>query len=278
MRKPVRLVLVAALGVGAACTKPKPEQEVTPAAAATPAPDRTPPSDAEKSATGLASKVSKPGSGDKRPKPYDKVRVNFTFWNERGKLADSSAKLGGPVTWELKGIIVGLAEGLQLMRVGEQRRLWVPDELGYPGRPGFPRGNSVYDLELLEIIDGVPPQPAPPDVAAAPSDATRTSSGLAYKFLTKGGGSEKPNAWDRVTIHFTGWTEDGAMFESSRSRERPEIYDLPKVMPGWQEALPLLAVGDSMRVWLPEALAYRGTPGAPRGNVVFDLELVSIQR
>jgi len=209
---------------------------------------------------------------------HDKVRVNFTFWNEKGKLANSSEKLGGPVTWELSSVIIGLAEGLTLMRVGEQRRLWVPDELGYVGRPGYPRGNSVYDIELLEIIDGVPPQPAPADVAGAPKGAVKTASGLAYKFLEKSGGGEKPRPWDRVTIHFTGWTADGAMFDSSRSHERPATIDLPTVIPGWQQVLPSMSIGDSVRAWIPEALAYQGRVGEPKGQVVFDLELVSIQR
>ncbi|HKP60947.1 MAG TPA: FKBP-type peptidyl-prolyl cis-trans isomerase [Polyangiales bacterium] len=279
MQKLSRVVLIAALGWGAACSKTPTKQEAARSAPKPDAsPDRTPPADAEKSPTGLASKLTKAGTGDKRPAAYDTVRVNFTFWNERGKLADSSAKQGGPVTWKLSEVIVGLAEGLGLMRVGEQRRLWVPDELGYVGRPGYPRGNSVYDIELLEIIDGVPPQPAPPDVAGAPSDAPQTSSGLAYKLLTQSGGTQKPNPWDRVTIHFTGWTTDGAMFDSSRSRKRPEIYDLPKVIPGWREAIPLLSVGDSVRLWVPEALAYQGREGEPKGSVVFDIELVSIQR
>jgi FKBP-type peptidyl-prolyl cis-trans isomerase len=272
------LVLAAALALGSACTKAPPKQEVAASAPKPDAsPDRTPPADAEKRPSGLASKMLKAGSGGKRPEPHDKVRLNFTFWNEKGKLANSSEKLGGPVTWELAAVIVGLAEGLQLMQVGEQRRLWVPDQLGYVGRPGYPRGNSIYDIELLEIIDGVPPQPAPPDVAAAPSDATKAASGLAYKLLGKSGG-EKPNPWDRVTIHFTGWTADGVMFDSSRSRERPEIFDLPKVIPGWREALPLLSIGDSMRVWVPQVLAYQGRLGEPKGTVVFDLELVSIER
>jgi FKBP-type peptidyl-prolyl cis-trans isomerase len=273
-------VFVAALGLCTGCGGKAPAEPARAQAAPKPdaSPDRTPPADAEKRASGLASKVTKAGTGDERPELHDKVRVHFTFWNEKGKLANSSEKLGGPVTWELTGVVVGLAEALQLMRVGEQRRLWVPDELGYPGRPGFPRGNSVYDIELLEIIDGVPPQPAPPNVAAAPRDAITTSSGLAYEMLTQGARSEKPNPWDRVTVHFTGWTTDGAMFESSHSRGRPSIFDVPKVMPGWREALPLLAVGDRMRIWVPEALAYQGRVGEPKGTVVFDLELVAIQR
>ena len=235
------------------------------------------PADAEKSATGLASKVQKPGSGEKRPAAHDKVRLNFSAYNAKGELSDSSEKRGGPVTFEVTGVIAGWTEALQQMRLGEQRRLWIPDHLTYPGRPGPPRPLAVFDLELLEIIEGKLPRPAPSDVAAVPADATKTSSGLAYKFLTKSAGDEKPNAWDRVSIHYVGWSTSGAMVESSRG-EQPSIFDVGNVMPGWREVLPLLSVGDSARLWLPEALAHQGRVGEPRGPLVFDIELVSLER
>jgi len=274
-----RVVLLVALVLSAGCDEGRRADERTASESKPePAPEKSPPADAEKTASGLASKVKKPGTGDERPQAHDKVRVRFTGWNEKGKLVDSSEKRGGPEVFALTGVIAGWREALQLMRVGEQRRLWIPDELVYPGRPGFPRGMSVFDIELLEIIEGTPPLPAPADVAAAPADATKTSSGLAYKLLAKGGRDDKPNAWDRVTIHHTGWTSDGAMFESSRTREKPSVFDLGKVMPGWREALQLLSVGDRARLWVPEALAYRGRVGEPRGTVVFDIELLSIER
>ena len=61
----------------------------------------------------------------------------------------------------------------------------------------------------------VQPIPAPPDVAAPPADATKTASGLASKVLQKGTGDKKPGATDMVTVHYTGWTTDGKMFDSS---------------------------------------------------------------
>jgi hypothetical protein len=52
------------------------------------------------------------------------------------------------------------------------------------------------------------PIPAPADVAAAPADAQKTSSGLASKVLQPGKGDKKPAATDLVTVHYTGWTTD----------------------------------------------------------------------
>ena len=56
---------------------------------------------------------------------------------------------------------------------------------------------------------------APEDVAAPPADAITSASGLAYKVLSKGTGTEKPSAEAKVTVHYTGWTTDGKMFDSS---------------------------------------------------------------
>jgi FKBP-type peptidyl-prolyl cis-trans isomerase len=239
--------------------------------------EQTIPLDAEHSDSGLISKLLVPGSGDKRPGAQDKVRLNFTAWNAKGEVVDGSEKRGGPVTFEVTGVIAGWTEALQQMRVGERRRLWIPDQLVYPGRPGFPRPLALFELELLEILEGRAPPPAPADVAAAPARAIKTRSGLAYAFLTKGPGGDKPKAWDRVGLHHAGWTSAGAPLESS-PLERAAVFDVSGVMPGWTEALQLLSVGDKVRVWIPEALAHQGRVGQPRGALVFDLELASIER
>ena len=63
--------------------------------------------------------------------------------------------------------------------------------------------------------DDIPP---PADVKAPPADAEKTASGLASKVLTPGTGKEKPAAADTVKVHYTGWTTDGHMFDSSVKR------------------------------------------------------------
>lgn len=235
------------------------------------------PADAETSPSGLVWKVLEPGRGEARPGLRDKVRIDFTAYNGKGEISDGSAKRGGPTVFELEGVIAGWSEALQQMRVGEQRRIWSPDHLTYPGRPGPPRPPAVFDLTLLEIIPGHVPPPAPADVARAPADAIKLASGLAYKRLTRAASAAKPNAWDRVTLHYAGWRADGAPIEST-APERPARFDIPDVMPGWRALLPLLAVGERVRAWIPETLAYQGRTGEPTGNVVFELELVAIER
>ena len=120
--------------------------------------------------------------------------------------------------------------------------------------------------------------PAPPDVASAPKDATKTSSGLATKVLTKGTGSAHPGPEDRVQVHYTGWTTDGEMFDSSITRGQPATFGVSQVIKGWTEALQLMVVGEKRRVWIPADLAYGKSPrgGAPQGDLVFDVERLEV--
>jgi peptidylprolyl isomerase len=266
-------------------TSGAPKEETKPPPAAEegtdiPAPPdvKAPPADAQKTASGLASKVLAPGSGDKKPTEFDKVKVHYTGWTTDGKMFDSSVKRGTPATFGVKGVIPGWTEGLQLMTAGEKRRLWIPESLAYKGRPGSPAGMLVFDVELIEIIAGFAPDPAPPDVAAAPADAKKTKSGLASKVLQPGTSKDKPNVWDKVTVVYTGWTTNGEMFDTSKKRDKPTSFELNKVIPGWTEGVGLMTVGEKRRLWIPEELAYKGRPGAPQGMLVFDVELVSIER
>ncbi|MFK7990141.1 MAG: FKBP-type peptidyl-prolyl cis-trans isomerase [Sandaracinaceae bacterium] len=117
---------------------------------------------------------------------------------------------------------------------------------------------------------------APPDVAAPPSTATRTPSGLAYRRLAGSGGGVHPSPEARVRVHYTGWQTDGTMFDSSVTRGRPADFPLRGVIDGFSEMIQLMSVGDRVRVWIPESLAYRGRPGAPAGMLVFEIELIEI--
>src|SRR5690606_7877385 len=109
--------------------------------------------------------------------------------------------------------------------------------------------------------------PAPEDVASPPADATVTESGLAYIILEDGGSNTRPRVEDTVTVHYTGWTTDGQMFDSSVLRGEPATFPLNQLIQGWQEAIPLMSVGDKFRFWIPGRLAYDNStrPGAPKG-------------
>ncbi len=246
-------------------------QTVTLKAIPPPADVGTPPSDATKTASGLASKVIAPGSGKDRPTPADFVTVNYTGWTTDGKMFDSSIARGATATFRVSGVIPGFSEGIQLMVPGEKRRLWIPEALAYKAQPGKPAGTLVFDVELVEV-----PNRAPADVKAAPKEATRTVSGLSYVVLKEGTGGRHPKSSSTVTVHYTGWTTDGKMFDSSVVRGQPATFRVDGVIPGWTEGLQLMVEDQKTRFWIPESLAYKGQ-SSPYGMLVFDVELIKVQ-
>jgi FKBP-type peptidyl-prolyl cis-trans isomerase len=255
----------------------------TSGAAPIPPPDdvAAPPDDAEKTASGLASKVLRPGKGATHPAKTDVVTVHYTGWTTDGKSFDSSMSRGKPVTFPLDRVIAGWTEGVQLMVAGEKRRFWIPEELAYKGKEGRPAGMLVFDVELISFnAPGPKPTPADPtkapdDVKRPPSDAQRTASGLSYKVLKRGSGSDHPLSTSSVTVNYSGWTTDGKLFDSTVTQGRPATFRLNRVIPGWTEGLQLMVEGEKRRFWIPESLAYAGQ-GPVSGDLVFDVELIKI--
>jgi peptidylprolyl isomerase len=235
-----------------------------------------PPGDAAKTASGLASKVLKPGTGKDHPARTDMVTVHYTGWTTDGKMFDSSRTgANSPVTFPLDKVIAGWTEGVQLMVPGETRRLWIPEPLAYQGRRD-PKGMLVFDVELISVAKPPTPPETPADVKAPPADAKRTASGLAYRVLKPGTGARHPSARSQVTVHYSGWTTDGKMFDSSVTRGEPATFPLDGVIAGWTEGVQLMVEGEKTRFWIPQALAYKGQ-SPPYGMLVFDIELLKAQ-
>jgi peptidylprolyl isomerase len=253
--------------------------------AAPPAPSdvgEAPPAEASRTPSGLAWKLlSKPQKGA-HPGPHDRVTINFTGWTPGGQVIDSSIPDGEPRTYTMDDLTKGLSEALGLMAKTERRRLWIPAALASSGRPRArgPASAAVFDVELVDFVKMPEPMPVPEDVDAPPADAKRTPSGLAYKILKHGSAKVHPTVNDTVEVHYSGWTPDGHLFDSSLRRGKPVSFRLSGVIKGWTEGVQLMVVGDRARFWIPSALAYGDKPsqeGAPAGPLVFDVELVSIR-
>ena len=240
------------------------------------------PSDAEVTASGLASRVLTAGTGIESPAAADTVTVHYSGWTTDGNLFDSSVERGEPTSFPLNRVIKGWTEGLQLMGIGEKRRFWIPADLAYGENPGGgrPGGLLVFDVELLGIEKAPEPPKVPEDVAAIPESAEVRDSGLASRRLSDGTGSTHPTKADMVTVHYSGWTTDGEMFDSSVMRGSPATFGLGQVIPGWTEGVQLMVEGEKRRFWIPAKLAYGENPqgGAPAGTLVFDVDLIKIGR
>jgi peptidylprolyl isomerase len=131
-------------------------------------------------------------------------------------------------------------------------------------------------VAMMPLVALAQALPAPSDVKAPPKDAKKTPSGLAYKVVKAGTGKQHPTAANAVTVHYTGWTTDGKMFDSSVTRGEPATFPLNRVIAGWTEGVQLMVEGEKTRFWIPENLAYKGQR-PPLGMLVFDVELIKIQ-
>ena len=104
--------------------------------------------------------------------------------------------------------------------------------------------------------------------------------GLQYKVLVSGKGPQ-PKPGDTVSAHYKGTLTDGTEFDSSYSRGKPLTIGVLNVVPGWQEALTNMHVGDKWELYIPSQLGYgeRGSPPKIGANatLVFEMELLGIE-
>ena len=105
-----------------------------------------------------------------------------------------------------------------------------------------------------------------------------TASGLQYQIIKEGNGP-KPMKTDTVSTNYTGTLIDGTVFDSSEKQGKPVSFPVGAVIPGWTEALQLMAKGSKWKLFIPSDLAYgeHGPPGIGSNQVlIFDIELVAI--
>lgn len=244
-----------------------------------------PPKRAKRSESGLAWTVLKKGKGKAHPGKFDTVTMNYTGWTPDGRMFDSSARRGGPLTVALNRVIYGFSEGIQMMTPGEKRRLWIPGKIAYgeeaPGvetLPQQPLGMLVFDVELVSFEKAPEPPGAPQDVGAIPADATSSDSGLAWRVLEEGTGTDHPTSRSVVEMVYTMWTTDGEVVESSVLRGGVDTVGISLLVPGWTEAMGLMVEGERRLLWIPENIAFQGAPQRVAGMVVVDVKLVQIRR
>ncbi len=236
-----------------------------------PAELKNPPAAAERQDNGLITMKLADGTGTRKPTASDLVKIRYTVWKSNGTLVQH-VEPPQSVMLAVSKMIPGWGMAAQQMVEGERRRVWIPASLSGGKLEGD--DSMMIDTELVEILD--PPAKAPADVAAPPEDAKKTPSGLAYKVLREGDGIRHPNARSSVTVHYTGWTVDGKMFDSSILRGQPSTFGLDQVIRGWTEGLQLMVAGEKTRFWIPSRLAYGNDRSKPQGMLVFDIELIGI--
>lgn len=161
-------------------------------------------------------------------------------------------------------------ESLEIVRVGAEAEAWNALE-AFTTFKGSGEGRLAEEKAK---------QAAELDKVAAGFE--ETASGLRYKIINKGNGA-KAESGNNVSVHYEGSLLSGQVFDSSYKRNEPIDFQLGvgQVIPGWDEGISLLQIGDKARFVIPSDLAY-GSAGAggvipPNATLIFDVELMGIK-
>jgi FKBP-type peptidyl-prolyl cis-trans isomerase len=175
---------------------------------------------------------------------------------------------------EGQDIVDTIAQGdaldtLEIVRVGEEAQAWDAveafKEFSSSGEKRIAAAKAAQAAELDKIAAGF----------------EETASGLRYKMIQEGKGTQAEQG-NKVSVHYEGSLLSGQVFDSSYKRSEPIDFQLGvgQVIPGWDEGIALLKVGDKARFVIPSDLAY-GAAGAggvipPNATLIFDVELMGV--
>ena len=160
-------------------------------------------------------------------------------------------------------------DSLEIVRVGSEAKSWDAvkafDTFSKSGEERLAAAKAAQAAELDKVSAGF----------------EETATGLRYKLIQEGNG-KKAESGKEVSVHYEGSLLSGQVFDSSYKRSAPIDFQLGvgKVIPGWDEGIALLKVGDKARFVIPSELAY-GSAGAggvipPNATLIFDVELMGV--
>ena len=110
---------------------------------------------------------------------------------------------------------------------------------------------------------------------AAKPDVKTLPSGLQYQVIKMGAG-KKPLPTDSVVVHYRGRQVDGHEIDSSYLDNKPEIYQVSEVMPGWREALQLMPEGSEWELYIPSKLAYGKRGPLENQTLIYQIKLLAV--
>jgi peptidylprolyl isomerase len=179
-------------------------------------------------------------------------------------------------------VIAGWDEGIAHLPLGSKARLIIPPELGYGDRGAGaqipPGATLVFDVDLVDILPSPPESPTEVDE----SDYIVTESGVKYYDIEEGDG-RVPNLGEEITVHYTGWLEDGTRFDSSllQGQPIPFVLGTGQVIAGWDEGFTDMKIGGKRQLIIPPELAFgeAGSGGGvipPNATLIFEMELLDV--
>lgn len=175
---------------------------------------------------------------------------------------------------EGQDVVDSVAQGdemsVEILRVGETAEKWNAVEAFRTFEGSRAKREEEEKKKQQELMDQI----------AAGFD--ETESGLRYKIIQNGDGKQATKG-AMVSVHYKGQLIDGTVFDSSYKRKQPIDFavGVGQVIPGWDEGILLLKVGDKARFVIPSNLGYgaRGAGGVipPNATLIFDVELMNVK-
>lgn len=151
-----------------------------------------------------------------------------------------------------------------------------------PHRDSSPAtSTSAPDASPSPDASGSPTSDAPVPPAKGEVGKEKGPGGMTYTIVTKGDDKKTVAKGDVVKAHYTGWLTDGTKFDSSLDRGQPfeVVIGAGNVIPGWDEGIPGMKVGETRRLYIPSKMGYgeSGTPGGPippNADLVFEVSVL----
>ncbi|MFK7847467.1 MAG: FKBP-type peptidyl-prolyl cis-trans isomerase [Rhodothermales bacterium] len=144
----------------------------------------------------------------------------------------------------------------------------------------------VFGLITLSACDSNDEDPEindPPFQVVADADYTETATGLKYFDLVTGTG-DVATVGDTLSVEYTGWLQNGFIFDTSVYLPRPPfsvIIGTSPLIEGWTEGLQGMQEGGQRQLVIPPSLGY-GTRGQgaipPNAVMIFEVEVVSLRK
>lgn len=133
-----------------------------------------------------------------------------------------------------------------------------------PATPAAPTQNAVSFMAQNALAEGVQSLP----------------SGVQYKIVKSGPVAGKhPTPDDMVKVNYEGTLTNGQVFDSSFRTNKPVVFKLGNLIPGWVDALPLMRAGDEWMLYIPPARGYgaqQSGPIPPNSVLIFRLQLLAV--